>query len=515
MRAVKRRIVDYGGVKTFYCPTKTEVEKISANLTFENPEYSRAVRFGRYAQKISPNLHYFDLGEKSITVPSATILDPFLSLTDTLYVDERITNDVVLPDFKLKLRPMQEEAKTAYLRGAGSLTKPKNIIQLPTGKGKTVLGLAIAHALHQKTLVIVHKVDLMDSWEADAKKVFGDDIKIDRIQGAKNVHFSSPICIATIQTLNLLPEDILSTLFVQFGLIIHDEMHHCPASSYTLALHFGAKYRLGLTATPERSDGLDFIMNLFYGDFAYKYQAPEHALDEKDILPVDVFRVSMPQVEFNPICTQIGADRWIIRSDDDLNAQPDTPLKKNQKRILDFKYYSQRPKVSYFEADEFTVLCPHTINRLLKIIEFEKRRGSCIVVFVQKRAHVEFLFDTLKELYPDKVVTYYGGNNKAENGVNKEKIDNDKDIITIATYKKAMEGTNVVNWSVGILLSSQADQKNTEQVVGRVRRIGEGKSDRARIYDFDYSNSYLLGQHWYKRASRYKKLGFKIQTSTV
>ena len=64
-----------------------------------------------------------------------------------------------------------------------------------------------------------------------------------------------------------------------------DECHHIAASSYDLVNNLNARYKLGLTATPERKDGLSHLMTDYLGDFCFQLTS---APNDKDILPVDI-----------------------------------------------------------------------------------------------------------------------------------------------------------------------------------------------------------------------------------
>jgi superfamily II DNA or RNA helicase len=60
-------------------------------------------------------------------------------------------------------------------------------------------------------------------------------------------------------------------LGARFGVVVFDECHHLPSESYALAARFClAPYRLGLTATPERTDGRDAVLDELIGATVYR-----------------------------------------------------------------------------------------------------------------------------------------------------------------------------------------------------------------------------------------------------
>jgi superfamily II DNA or RNA helicase len=82
------------------------------------------------------------------------------------------------------------------------------------------------------------------------------------------------ITIATIQSLAALNEVTLAAVAARFGCVVVDEAHHTGAASYRVILaRLPAKYRFGVTATPDRSDGLGEFLALNVGKIIYRLDA--------------------------------------------------------------------------------------------------------------------------------------------------------------------------------------------------------------------------------------------------
>ena len=112
---------------------------------------------------------------------------------------------------------------------------------------------------------------------------------------------------------------------------------------------------------------------------------------------------------------------------------------------------------------------------------------------------------------PEKDIgLYYGGNSNCDEV--KETAENKRKYITLTTYSKATEGTDVQQWEVCFLVSSINNGKDVEQAVGRVRRkkANGDKLDTAIVYDYSYGNCYPMYSHKATRFSRYRKLHFQI-----
>lgn len=491
---------------------------ISEELTFPNPKYQQIMRYSKYSSTKEPKfLNYcVDLPHQVLKLPIGYMSRLFSQISDedieiTDYRKKRIQKD--FPEFKLQLREAQEQAMKAYLKHNENELECSGGIILPTGKGKTILGLAIASSLKTKTLIIVHKDDLVKGWQSSIEKCF-DYADTGLIKAGKRKigkHFT----IATIQTLNRLSPEELKILYTSFGLIIQDEMHHCPSSSFSLANNFYARYRLGLTATPERNDGLAHIMKLYYGSFCYVYKSDPDEEEDKDILPVKVVAREM-DLYFNPICKGVAGKYFIEENNlnNRNNFDPDYRPKFDEVRIRKIPF-QQRPVLSYAQADRLLLSQRYTINKVCNDILNEYMQGhSCIVFFKQVETLLAYKEELRYKGIPEKDIgLYYGGNNKSDEV--KETAEKQRKYITLTTYSKATEGTDVQQWEVCFLVSSINNGKDVEQAVGRVRRkkANGNKLDTALVYDYSFSNCYPMYEHKSTRYSRYRKLHFEISGS--
>ena len=122
-------------------------------------------------------------------------------------------------------------------------------------------------------------------------------------------------------------------------------------------------------------------------------------------------------------------------------------------------------------------------------------------------------YEYLKQFIPeDKIMLYYGDSKESSANMMK-KAENKEVMVTLATYAKATEGTNVKSWEVLFLVSSLNNAKNVEQATGRIRRKKEGKINPVIVYDVRYSDCYSLRSHYATRLSAYKKLKYTVEDS--
>lgn len=493
-----------------YGLTNEQKDTIKNALTFDNPAYKSAKRYGRSKYiSIPPYLTYYsefsvsgdDGGErkKVLSVPIGVDVRKILDVPYVPNEDKRMDIQVKYPKFLLDLRNDQIRAEKEYMQEVKYAVHPKNIIQLPTGKGKSILALHIAQKLKQRTLILVHKDDLVVGWTKDLKLCFGDSIDIGLIK-AKSRKVGSQVTIATVQTLSRMSDEELSQYTNQFGLVVQDECHHVGLNIFNIIDKFNSKYKLGLSATPKRSDGLDFVFDIYFGGICYKHIITE---DDEDICSVEV-EVLDSNFIYEPFIYKGQVFNYHDFEKEDLP---------NDVQFVSSLPHGDRPTIPYLTIDNMAVLSSKTkVGVCKKIIEHYKKGHSIIALFTQKE-HINSYYRYLCRYIPkDRIMLYYG-DSKEKSEVMMKKAEDKEVLVTLATYAKATEGTNVKSWEVEFLVSSLNNKKNTEQATGRIRRRKEGKLNPVKVYDVRYSRCYSLGSHYSTRQSVYNSLKYKIVDS--
>ena len=167
-------------------------------------------------------------------------------------------------------RPYQNEALTRWLAEGSA-----GVVVLPTGAGKTLVAAMAIHETGLWTLAIVPTLDLLQQWRvalATALSVSADDIGIFG-GGEKEL---KPITVITYDSAALYPRELK-----RFGLLIFDECHHLPAPTYRLIAESAfTPLRLGLSATPERSDMAHLDLERLIGPEVYR-RTPAELTEER------------------------------------------------------------------------------------------------------------------------------------------------------------------------------------------------------------------------------------------
>lgn len=183
---------------------------------------------------------------------------------------------------------MQEEAMVslAELREKG---EKRALLIAATGTGKTYLSIFdVKQAKPKRVLYVAHRDMILNKSEHSFKSLLGN-INTGFLNGnQKDLNadylFASVFTLAKDETLSQFTKD-------HFDYIIVDEVHHAGASSYKKIIdYFTPKFLLGLTATPERSDGFD-IFSLFHNNIPYEIRL-QKALKENLLCPFHYYGLS-------------------------------------------------------------------------------------------------------------------------------------------------------------------------------------------------------------------------------
>lgn len=267
------------------------IERLNAGLSFPNPAYVSCVRFGRRTDRIPKEIALMEQDGERVWLPRGAIG----LLREVLLAEgcalEIVDHRTVCPShsfrFEFKLRDYQERAVARLCQ------QVQGMAVLPCGAGKGVIGAALIARIGQPALVLVHTHDLVEQWLATARDALGLTAGV---VAAGKVD-CAPITVATVQSLVALSEDALGAIGASFGTVVLDEAHHAPARVFRQVLsNIPAKYRFGLTATPERSDGLTPMLELCIGPelfrVGHKELVAEGYLVIPEVVPVATSAVS-------------------------------------------------------------------------------------------------------------------------------------------------------------------------------------------------------------------------------
>ena len=161
------------------------------------------------------------------------------------------------------LRDYQKKALEQWL------LQRKGVVVMPTGSGKTVLALKIIERVNSPVFIVVPTLDLVRQWKEELQMF---DIEIGEYTGEKKD--LQAITVSTYDSAYINAENMGN----RFKLLIFDEVHHLPGEGYRqIAEMFASPFRLGLTATYEREDGLHEEIPRLIGGKVYEIQTDDLA----------------------------------------------------------------------------------------------------------------------------------------------------------------------------------------------------------------------------------------------
>lgn len=172
--------------------------------------------------------------------------------------------------------------------------KTGGILSLATGGGKSISALAVLAQLKGRAIIIVNKISLLKQWESEIQR-FLPKAKVGILQGQKKLDIENKdIIIAMLQSLAKI--DYPPHFFENIKVTVIDEVHNVASKVFSQVLmKLSSMYTIGLSATPQRSDGCEYIFKWFIGDIVYKSSS------ERKGLPPIVHFIKLKSEEYKEI----------------------------------------------------------------------------------------------------------------------------------------------------------------------------------------------------------------------
>lgn len=352
----------------------------------------------------------------------------------------------------------QREAVEAWRAGGG-----RGVVVLPTGAGKSYVAELAILAVQRSTLVVVPTLDLMHQWYDVLLSAF--DVKVGLLGGG--YHEPEHLTVSTYDSAHLHMERLGN----RWGMLVFDECHHLPSPTYLTAAEMAiAPFRLGLTATLQRSDGGERLLDERVGPTVYalgiKDLAGQYLADyDVETVLVDLTAEEAAAYEEHRACYRDFLRAQGIRMSDPngwsrfLTAAARSPegrraflAYRTQKRIS----LASRGKLQVLEgllrrhARDRTIVFTHDNDTVYTISQ------TFLIPAITHQTDVKERREILQR--------FQGGMYPA-----------------IVTSRVLNEGVNIPEARVAIVLSGSASVREHVQRLGRILRRAEGK--RAVLYE--------------------------------
>ena len=363
--------------------------------------------------------------------------------------------------FNGDLRDKQKPVVEAFYKAANDIGG--GIIILPCGFGKTIIGLYILALLKKKCIIVVHKEFLMNQWKERIEE-FLPDARVGIIQQNKIHIEDKDIVLAMLQSISM--KEYPENTFDSFGTAIFDECHHLGAEVFSRALpKLPTKYSLGLSATPDRKDGLSTVFEWYLGKPVYSVKEREPDQVTVKLIEFDCNDPEYCKVEYN-----------------------------HQGRVNNPKMITQvcdyRPRLEII------------IDELKKLVE-DKRK---ILILSDRRNHLTNLKEAIDKLKLASTGYYVGGSKQIE------LKETEKKQVILGTFSMAAEGMDIKALNTIILASPKTD---VEQSVGRIfRQKKDERTHEPLIIDI-IDNIPLFKRQSTHRKRLYKKNKYTITKKII
>ncbi len=374
-------------------------------------------------------------------------------------VDERAEPAAVELAFRGELSDVQAAAVDELAR------HDLGVLEAPPGAGKTVMGCALV-ALHRTpTLVLVDRRELVDQWRAQLRTCL--DVDAGQI-GAGKRHQTHIVDVATFQTIirSTEPDQLLDG----YGLVVVDECHRVAAPTVERTVrNVRARRWLGLTATPQRPDGLKEVMVMQCGPIRHRIDRIADGLAR-------VLRV-------HDTALRVDVGDGLTRGE-----------------LLALVYAAVID-----DAGRTSQICGDVADAM--------RQGRNCLVLSGRTDHVKTLVDQLRDLGFDPLMLH-GGLNRTQRRAVHARLVTDKQLLLIATDRYIGEGFDCPRLDTAFLTFPVSAPQRITQYVGRILREHPGKAI-VEAHDYRDADVPLLEAMYRRRYAGYKRLRFSTDRHAV
>ena len=336
----------------------------------------------------------------------------------------------------------------------------------------TSIALYLIATLGVKALVVVNKEFLMDQWKERIEQ-FLPDARVGILRQKKIQVENKDIVIAMLQSVAMCDYDF--SVYSTFGIVFYDEAHCVPSKVFSKALRkINTRYHFGLSATPNRADGMTKVTKLYIGPIVYKVNPRTSKKNPKGL---QVFTVSFKKLP-------------------------------GGKYYRDLYNYKGKPDVVKMISN--LVQCPKRIALISMLLRYfiihDKRH---ILVLSERIQYLRDIEDKIKKdldnKIPFKIGYYIGGMKKAE-----RKESETADLI-LASYSMAKEAMDIPILDTLLMATSKS---NIEQSVGRILRKTEYPEDRPPLVIDMVDKFSSFHNQSFKRIDFYKKKHYPVTSFT-
>jgi len=370
--------------------------------------------------------------------------------------EDSVLDLIPCPDLscKTKLREYQEKALEQWL------LQKRGVVVMPTGSGKTVLALKVIEQVNSPVFIVVPTLDLVRQWK---EELLTFNIEIGEYTGEKKD--LQAITVSTYDSAYINAENLGN----QFKLLIFDEVHHLPGEGYRqIAEMFASPFRLGLTATYEREDGLHEEIPRLIGGKVYEIQTDDLTgkyLSSYETKKIIVGLTDEEQKEYEQH-HKTFRDYIVSR-----HIKMRTP--NDFKKIIMRSGYDSKARDAILARNKAERIAYNSKAKIDKIQELLSKDDR-IIIFTR---YNDMVYEISKRFFIP-CITYRTDSHEREETFNKFKQG---EYSVLASSQVLDEGIDVPEANIGIIVSGTGSSREYIQRLGRLLRPRENK--KAMLYE--------------------------------
>ena len=357
-------------------------------------------------------------------------------------------------------------------------------VVLPTGSGKTFLGIQAIADAGVATLVVAPTIDLMNQWHATLTNAFGDQLPQQGSDGTGQAvgvlgggtHEIRSITVTTYDSAYRYIDEYGD----QFGLLIADEIHHLPAPTYRQIPEMTiAPYRLGLTATYERADDAHELLEDtgLIGPVVYEEEVDELAGEYLSEYETIHMQVELTDDERSQYDEEYGIYREYVDTHDF-----DLWKAEGYQEFLAHTSYDadgRRALIAKQRAEELARTATKKLDTLDTLLK--RHYDDRTIIFT---ANNDFAYEISQEF----IVPCITHQTKTDERTEILERFRTGEYSILATSQVLDEGIDVPAANVGIILSGSASKRQYAQRLGRILRPTDERQP-ARLYEIIATNT--------------------------
>jgi superfamily II DNA or RNA helicase len=400
-------------------------------------------------------ISHYQCAESGIEIEDTARAYPTLSLEPALQIEPRDYQQAALDAWREHDR-----------RGS---------VVLPTGSGKTFLGLQAIADASVNALVVAPTIDLMNQWHATLTNAFGNQLPEIGVLGGGE-HEIAELTVTTYDS----AYRYINEYGDQFGILVADEIHHLPAPTYRQIPEMAiAPYRLGLTATYERADDAHQLLEDtgLIGPVVYKEDVDELAgeyLSEYETIHMQVELTDEERAQYDE---EYGIYREYVDSH-----EFDLWKAEGYREFLAHSSYDadgRRALIAKQRAEELARTATKKLDTLDTLLK--RHHNDRTIIFT---ANNDFAYEISRELIIPCIT------HQTETDERTEILERFRagEYSMLATSQVLDEGIDVPAANIGIILSGSASKRQYAQRLGRILRPTDDRQP-ARLYEIIAANT--------------------------